>query len=100
VEKAILTSFEEIHGLNVIHGDVRPANIQVAEHGNRVWIIDFEDSRIVEPGDEQRESLISTEMELVHQMLGDIRKGTVSTGCLPLRGSAVSTAQTLSLQVC
>jgi RIO-like serine/threonine protein kinase len=99
VEKEILASFEEVHDLNVIHGDVRPVNIQVAEHGNRMWIIDFEDSQIVEPGGEERESLISTEMELVHQMLQDVRKGAVPTGCFPLRRSDLSTAHAPSLEV-
>jgi len=34
------------------HGDVRPANTLVAEDGNKVWIIDFEDGQIIADGDE------------------------------------------------
>lgn len=69
MEKEILTAFKEIHNLNVIHSDLRTANILVAETGNKVWIIDFENGEIIEDGDERLESLISSELDAVHEML-------------------------------
>ena len=75
VEKDVLTAFEEIHQLNVVHGDVRPANILVAEDGNKVWIIDFEDGQIVADGDKERESKISNEIEAVREMLQYMKTG-------------------------
>jgi RIO-like serine/threonine protein kinase len=100
VEKEILTAFEEIHDLNVIHGDVRMANILVAESGNKVWIIDFEDGEIIEDGDERLGSLISNELDAVHEMLRDIREGAVPIDCLPPRENGISTMQVPSLRVC
>jgi serine/threonine protein kinase len=35
-EKENLATFEATHALNVVHGDVRPANILTAEEGNKV----------------------------------------------------------------
>ena len=46
--------------MNVIHSDVRAANIFVAEKGNKVWIIDLEDGEIREDGDDQMKFRIST----------------------------------------
>jgi RIO-like serine/threonine protein kinase len=83
VEKQVLAAFEEIHNLNVVHGDVRPINILVAGHGNKVWIIDFEDGQIIADGDGERESKVSEEMNAVREMLREIKKGPSSNGCLP-----------------
>lgn len=100
MEKQVVAAFEQIHNLNVVHGDVRPANILVAEDGNKVWIIDFEDGQIIADGDEDRESKVSDEMEWVRQMLRDIRKGQSPGGCLPLPGSEIPTPRVSSVEVC
>jgi len=42
VEKA----FAEIHKLEVLHGDIRAANILVAEDES-IWIVDFEYAQVV-----------------------------------------------------
>ena len=80
MEKEVLTAFEEIHHLNVVHGDVRPANILVAEDGNKVWIIDYEVGQIIADGDEERESKVSDEMEAVHEMLQYMKTGPGPSG--------------------
>jgi len=99
VEKDILVAFDMIHNLNVIHGDVRTANVLIAEKGNKVWIIDFDYGEIIEDrGD--RESLISAEMEAVREMLRDVRKGAAAGGCFPPRESDISTVAISSLEVC
>ena len=100
MEKKVLAAFEEIHNLNVVHGDVRPANILVAEDGNKVWIIDFEDGQILADGDAARESKVADEMEAVHGMLYDIKKGLRHSGCLPLLESGMATPRVPSLEVC
>jgi RIO-like serine/threonine protein kinase len=99
VEKEVLAAFEEIHALNVIHGDVRSANILVAEGGNKVWVIDFEDGQILGDGDEKRESEISNEMEAVCEMLQDINKRSGRDSCLRLPESEIPTALVSSLEV-
>ena len=43
---------KKIHALDIVHGDVRPANILAVEDGNEVWNIDFEHSQIIAEGDE------------------------------------------------
>jgi len=98
VEKDILTAFQEIHHLNVVHGDVRPANVLVAEDGNKVWIIDFEDGEIIADGDEDRESKISDEMKAVREMLQDIKTGPRPRG--HLLDDEISTCQVPPLEVC
>ena len=98
MEKEVLTAFEEIHHLNVVHGDVRPANILVAEEGSKVWIIDFEDGEIIADGDEERESKVSDEMEVVHEMLQYIKTGPSPSGCLI--DSEIPTCQVPPLEVC
>ena len=99
MENEILAAFEMIHSLNVIHGDVRTANILVAENSNKVWIIDFDYGEIIEDcGD--RELLISAEMEAVREILRAVRKGAASSGCFPPGGSDISTVAISSLEVC
>jgi RIO-like serine/threonine protein kinase len=74
VENNVLEAFKAIHALNVVHGDVRPANILVGEDGNQVWIIDFEVGQILADGDEE----MSNEMQVVNDMmdmLKDIKNG-------------------------
>jgi len=99
VEKQVQAVFEQIHNLNVVHGDVRPANILIAEDGNQVWIIDFEDGQIIRDRDEDKESKVSDEMEAVRQMLWDIKKGTGPNGCLPIPASEIATLRVPSLEV-
>ena len=98
MEKEVLTAFEEIHHLNVLHGDIRPANILVAEDGNKVWIIDFEDGEIIADGDEDRESKISDEMKAVHEMLQDIKTGPHPSG--RLFDGEISTCQVPPVELC
>jgi RIO-like serine/threonine protein kinase len=100
VEKEILAAFEDIHNLDVLHGDVRLANILVAEDRNKVWVIDFEDGEIIADGDEERECKVSNEMEVVREMLQDIRKGQGPVGCLPLPGGEIQAPQVSSVEVC
>jgi len=98
VEKEVLTAFEEIHHLNVVHGDVRPANILVAEDGNKVWIIDFEDGEIIADGDEERETKVLNEMKAVREMLQYIKTSPSLSGRLV--DSAISICQVPPLEVC
>jgi len=100
VEKEVLAAFKEIHALNVIHGDIRPANILVTEDENKVWIIDFENGQILADGDEGRESEISNEMEAVHEMLRDIRTRSGRGDCVLFPASGISTTRVSSLEVC
>ena len=100
MEKEVLAAFEEIHALNVIHGDVRPANILVSENENKVWIVDFEDGHILADRDEGRESEIANEMEAVREMLRDIKTGSDRGDCLPLPACEIPTTQVSSLVVC
>lgn len=101
MEKEVIAAFEEIHNLNVIHGDVRLANILVSEDGNQVWIIDFEDGQIMVDRDEERESKVSDEMKAVHEMFRDIKKGPSSiNGYLPFPESEIPTPRVPSLEVC
>jgi len=79
---------------------VRAANILIAENGNKVWIIDFEDGEIIEDGDERMESLVSNEMDAVHKMLRDVREGAAPLGCLRPRENGISATQVPSLRVC
>ena len=40
--------FNVIHGLNVVHGDIRPENMPVAEENSRMWIVDFKFAQIID----------------------------------------------------
>ena len=90
MEKEVLIAFDTIHRLNVVHGDVWLANILVAEDGNKVWIIDFEDGQIIADGDEEMESKVADEMEAVRKMLWYIK-----TGACPSGYSEIPTSQVL-----
>ena len=81
MENEVLEAFEAIHALNVVHGDIRSSNILVAEDGNEVRIIDFEDAKILGDGDEESESEMSNEMEVVNDMLRDIKKSRAHPAC-------------------
>ena len=72
-ESVILKAFDAIHSLNVIHGDVRPGNILVAESGNAAWIIDFEFAEIIKEEDDGRDTLISEETQVVRELLGGFK---------------------------
>ena len=65
-----MEAFEAIHSLNVVHGDVRPENILVAED-NSVWIVDFEFAQILEGNSEERKSV---EMDAVREMLRNLER--------------------------
>ena len=88
MQKEVLTTFEEIHDVNVVHR-IRPANILVAEEGNKVWIIDFEDGQIIADGDEERESKVSEEMEAVREMLQHSKTGPSLSGYSEIQTSQV-----------
>ena len=49
VANKVERAFAEIHKLDVIHGDVRAANILVAEDES-IWILDFEYAQVVSRG--------------------------------------------------
>jgi len=99
VEKEIFAAFEMIHSLNVIHSDVRTANIMIAENRNKVWIIDFDYGEIIED-QRDRECLISAEMEAIWKMLRDVRKGAASSGCFSPTENDISTVAISSLEGC
>jgi serine/threonine protein kinase len=44
VESKVLEAFDSIHRLGVVHNDVKPDNILVAQPEGSVWIVDFEDA--------------------------------------------------------
>jgi RIO-like serine/threonine protein kinase len=46
VKGQVIKAFDAIHSFNVIHGDVRAENILVGRD-DKVWIVDFEFSEIV-----------------------------------------------------
>jgi RIO-like serine/threonine protein kinase len=71
VERGIIDAFHAIHGLGVVHGDVRADNIVVREDG-KVWIVDFEFAEIVTGNHRDRELL--EEMNVVQDLLKGIRK--------------------------
>jgi len=68
VEKA----FAEIHKLEVIHGDVRAANILVAEDES-IWILDFESAQVVSGS--RGQVFIDGEASEVKMLLDRIRRG-------------------------
>jgi len=62
-----MSAFDEIHGLGVVHGDIRTANILVGRD-RMVWIVDFEFSHAVAEGDAGA-WLLSDERVAVLEML-------------------------------
>ena len=70
----------------------------MAEDGNKVWIIDFEDAEIIADRDEERKSKFSNEMKAVREMLQYIKTGPRSSGRL-LDGE-ISTCQVPPVEVC
>jgi serine/threonine protein kinase len=67
MEGKILEAFDNIHQLGVVHNDVRPENILVAQPEGSVWIVDFEYAR---KGDG---SLCKIERQLVMEMISEMR---------------------------
>ena len=65
------TAFAEIHKLEVIHGDVRAANILVAEDES-IWILDFESAQVV--SGRQSQEFIDGEASDVKMLLDTIRR--------------------------
>jgi tRNA A-37 threonylcarbamoyl transferase component Bud32 len=66
VEKA----FAKIHKLDVIHGDVRAANILVADDGS-IWILDIEYAQVF--SESEKKSLFDGEASEVKMLLHGIR---------------------------
>ena len=65
-------AFAEIHKLDVIHGDVRAANILVAEDES-IWILDFEYAQVVSR--RGRGQVFTDEASEVRMLLDRIRRG-------------------------
>jgi RIO-like serine/threonine protein kinase len=72
VEKKIMSAFDEIHGLGVVHGDIRTANILVG-NDTTVWIVDFEFSHAVADGNAGAR-LLSDERLAVLEMLRHLKE--------------------------
>jgi len=72
VANKIESAFTELHKLDVVHGDVKAANILVAADTS-VWIIDFEDAQIV--SGRMAKVLIEAEDQEVKRLLGKIQRG-------------------------
>lgn len=78
-----MQAFESIHALHVVHRDVRPANVLVADDG-KVWIVDFEFAEIT---DDHPSPELSTEMSEVKEMLRVTKlDDRTRPGCLQLPG--------------
>jgi RIO-like serine/threonine protein kinase len=76
VEREIVDAFHSIHGLGVVHGDVRADNILVSEDG-KVWIVDFEFAEIV--GNDGECELLE-EMNVVRDLLKGIKEQRGNVG--------------------
>lgn len=72
VESEILKAFKAIHSYGVLHGDVRADNILISEVGNTVWIVDFEFAEIIKE-DDVKESKISQEIQVVKELLNELK---------------------------
>jgi serine/threonine protein kinase len=81
VETEILQAFNAIHSLGVLHGDVRPDNILVAEDGDAVWIVDFEFAEIIDRGDDSNQSEISREIRAVQELLDGFKNAQGGSVC-------------------
>ena len=75
-ESEIFKAFDLIHSLDVVHGDIRPENILIADDGYKVWIVDFEFAEIMEKGDDARELKISLENQAVKEVLKEFKRGS------------------------
>ena len=71
VEEKVVKAFDEIHARGVLHDDVRAANVLVGSD-ERVWIIDFEYSHIID-GDENSDKLLTAEKRAVRDMLASVK---------------------------
>ena len=71
VANKVENAFAEIHKLDVIHGDVRAANILVAEDES-IWILDFEYAQVVSGS--QGQVFIDGEASEVTMLLDRIRR--------------------------
>ena len=60
-------AYQEIHRRNILHGDVRAANILVSSN-HSVFIVDFESARPV------AKSILDDEMAEVEKLFAKIRK--------------------------
>ena len=71
VANKVEQAFAEIHKRKIIHGDVRAANILVAEDES-VWILDFESAQVVSGSEGQ--IFIDGEASEVKILLDKIRR--------------------------
>jgi len=71
VANKVQQAFAEIHKLDVIHGDVRAANILVAEDES-IWILDFEYAQVVFGS---RGQVFTDEASEVRMLLDRIQRG-------------------------
>ena len=74
IERKIFKTYESIHDLGVIHGDIRPENLLVLEDGS-VRIIDFDNAAIFSLSDI---NLIGQEKDEIKTMLESLRKSDSS----------------------
>ena len=70
MDRKILDVFDNIHRLGVVHNDVRPENVLIAQSDGSVWVVDFEHAGI---GDEVSYNI---ERQLVVEMIHDVRMRT------------------------
>jgi tRNA A-37 threonylcarbamoyl transferase component Bud32 len=74
IESKILKAFDAIHSHDVIHGDIRSANILVDEDRKLVWIVDFEFAEILTDGSEDKGVRILQENMEIQRVLREIKK--------------------------
>ena len=46
MERKILEAFDNVHQLGIVHNDVRPENVWIAQPEGSVWVEDFEHASI------------------------------------------------------
>jgi serine/threonine protein kinase len=79
-ESKIFEAFDAIHSLGIVHSDIRPENILVAEDGNSAWIVDFEFTEIIAEGFHEKHPKITQETGAVKDLLTKITSPRRSYG--------------------
>jgi tRNA A-37 threonylcarbamoyl transferase component Bud32 len=74
IERKIYKAFDAIHSHDVVHGDIRSANILVDEERKLVWIVDFEFATILMDGSEDKDVRILRENMEIQRVLREIKK--------------------------
>jgi RIO-like serine/threonine protein kinase len=74
IEQKLRDALDAIHGLGIIHGDVRLENIIIGEGGN-VWFIDFETALLADSivSDETREEMIQWDRDALTGCFRSVR---------------------------